>query len=135
MRLELETLLYQRYPSLFSRRDAPEHHEMFHGFQCDDGWFDLIDALCSCIQWDIDKNQAPQGRVVQVKEKFGTLRFYYRGGNDYACGLVDMAVAMSERICETCGAPGKLEHYDGVGWATRCAKYAGERGAASAGKP
>jgi hypothetical protein len=50
--------------------------------------------------------------VDQVKEKFGTLRFYYHGGDDYIRGLVDMADAMSAVTCETCGKPGKL-HTDG----------------------
>ena len=42
----------------------------------------------------------------QIKEKFGTLRFYYHGGDDYIRGLVSMADAMTSRVCEDCGAPG-----------------------------
>lgn len=45
--------------------------------------------------------------AVQVKEKFGGLRFYYRGGDDYIRGVVDMAEEMSYVTCEECGAPGK----------------------------
>ena len=45
--------------------------------------------------------------VIQVKEKFGTLRFYYDGGDDHIHGLVRMAEAMSSVTCETCGVPGK----------------------------
>ena len=44
----------------------------------------------------------------QVKEKFGTLRFYYTGGDDRIDGMVRMAESMSAVTCETCGAPGKL---------------------------
>lgn len=44
----------------------------------------------------------------QVKEKYGTLRFYYGGGDDYIDGLVSMAEEMSSVTCETCGKPGKL---------------------------
>ena len=51
--------------------------------------------------------------VEQVKEKFGTLRFYYRGGDDYVRGLVSMAEAMSGRTCESCGNPAKT---GGEGW-------------------
>jgi hypothetical protein len=43
----------------------------------------------------------------QIKEKFGTLRFYYDGGDDYIRGLESMADSMSARICEDCGKPGK----------------------------
>lgn len=45
--------------------------------------------------------------ATQVKEKFGTLRFYYNGGDDYIRGLASMAEAMSARTCEGCGAPAK----------------------------
>ena len=43
----------------------------------------------------------------QVKEKFGTLRFYYSGGDDIVSGIERMAESMTAVTCETCGAPGK----------------------------
>jgi hypothetical protein len=48
----------------------------------------------------------PQVVAVQVKEKFGGLRFYYNGGDDYIRGLASMAESMSTSTCEECGAPG-----------------------------
>lgn len=45
--------------------------------------------------------------AVQVKEKFGTLRFYYSGGDDFVSGIEHMAESMTAVTCETCGAPGK----------------------------
>jgi hypothetical protein len=39
----------------------------------------------------------------QVKEKFGTLRFYYSGGDDVIDGMVRMAESMSGVTCESCG--------------------------------
>ena len=45
--------------------------------------------------------------AVQVKEKFGGLRFYYSGGDEYIDGLVAMAEAMSCVTCERCGEVGK----------------------------
>jgi len=47
-----------------------------------------------------------QVTATQVKEKFGSLRFYYSGGDEYIEGLVRMAEAMSYVMCEECGAPG-----------------------------
>ena len=44
--------------------------------------------------------------VTQIKEKFGTLRFYYDGGDEYIRGLEDMAESMTARTCEDCGSPG-----------------------------
>jgi len=53
--------------------------------------------------------------VRQVKEKFGTLRFYYDGGDDVIDGMVRMAESMSAVTCEACGAPGTT---GGRGWIT-----------------
>ena len=63
----------------------------------------------------------PQVVVNQVKEKYGTLRFYYTGGDRFVDGLVGMAEEMSLVTCESCGAPGKLR---GRGWYyTACDKH------------
>lgn len=68
--------------------------------------------------------------VDQVKEKFGTLRFYHSGGDDYVDGIVRMGEAMTAVTCETCGAPGETR---GGGWVrTLCetheAEYKEKRG-------
>lgn len=42
----------------------------------------------------------------QIKEKYGTLRFYYSGGDEQVAGMVAVAEAMSSVICEGCGSPG-----------------------------
>ena len=55
----------------------------------------------------------PQVTLDQVKEKFGTLRFYYSGGDDIIDGMVRMAESMSGVTCEECGNPGKSR---GGGW-------------------
>lgn len=52
------------------------------------------------------KDVVPQVVAAQVKEKFGTLRFYYDGGDEYIGAMVSMAESMSARTCEHCGAPG-----------------------------
>lgn len=61
--------------------------------------------------------------VLQVKEKFGTLRFYYAGGDDTVAGMVSMAETMSACTCEVCGNPGKIRR---TGWyQTLCDTHAG----------
>lgn len=57
--------------------------------------------------------RVPQVVALQVKEKFGGLRFYYEGGDDTISEYVAMAEAMSYITCEECGAPGSRS--DG-GW-------------------
>lgn len=121
----LEKELVNKYPSLFGyyneEFDGPAPQISLFGFECGDGWYDIIDSLCETItEQDIDL------KVVQVKEKFGGLRFYYgevevedeRKG-DLLHGAVRMACNMSFRVCESCGSPG--EHRDDGGWyKTRC---------------
>lgn len=55
-------------------------------------------------------------RASQVKEKFGTLRFYTSGHDDYVDGAIAVAEAMSAITCERCGAPGVINE---KGW-LRC---------------
>jgi hypothetical protein len=55
----------------------------------------------------------PQVTLDQVKEKFGTLRFYYTGGDDVIDGMVRMAESMTEVTCEECGNIGERR---GGGW-------------------
>ena len=62
--------------------------------------------------------------VTQVKEKFGTLRFYYNGGDDAIRNYVQMAECMTYVTCENCGAPGKI---GGQGWiSVKCSKCSGD---------
>ena len=127
MQENLDAQLCKEFPKLFIERNMSERETcMCWGFACGDGWYNIIHALCSNIQSHIDwKNResevVPQVVVEQVKEKFGTLRFYYRGGDDYISGLVSMAETMSGCTCDQCGSPGKT---GGSGWIrTLCDKH------------
>lgn len=109
--------LRQRYPAIFAN--------LHWGFMCNDGWFDLIDVLCEQLQFATDRNGAPQVVAVQVKEKFGTLSFYTQNANKAQRGMIAMAAAMSARLCETCGQPGRTL-VAGAFWQTRCAAHTPE---------
>jgi hypothetical protein len=52
----------------------------------------------------IEIETIPQVVADQVKEKFGTLNFYYHGGDDYIHGMVWLAEHMSSNTCEFCGS-------------------------------
>ena len=138
MKQEYDTYLCTTFPKMFVNRYKPmTETTMCWGFECGNGWYHIIRVLCSNIQHHIDwrnrKNElnpnqsiVPQVTVDQVKEKFGTLRFYYTGGDDYIDGLVSMAESMSGVTCEQCGNPGSTV---GRGWLTTlCEKHAEERG-------
>jgi hypothetical protein len=131
MKKELDEQLCQKYPLIFANRHRPMNETaMCWGFDCGDGWFNILDQLCLNIQYYIEwknKKETVVEQVVadQVKEKFGTLRFYYSGGDEHIAGMVAMAESMSSVTCEDCGKPGRSR---GVGWITTvCDEHAEER--------
>ena len=131
MRKELDEALCKKYPEIFRDRHGDMRTTaMCWGFECGDGWYHIIDSACSQIE-----NRAYNNRLngvkfspvtaTQVKEKYGTLRFYYNGGDDYIDGVVSMAETISAKTCETCGAPGELRE---GGWLrTLCDEHAKEQ--------
>jgi len=132
MRKKLDEALCKKYPEIFRDRNGDMRTTaMVWGFDCGDGWYNIIDAVCAQIEnraYNNRRNNVEFHPVVatQVKEKYGTLRFYYTGGDEYVDGVVAMAEAMSAVTCETCGAPGKLRE---GGWLkTLCDEHAKEQG-------
>ena len=169
MKQELDKLLCEKYPKMMVNRNKNMQETcMCWGFDCGDGWFNILDQLMGNIQhhidwkekqrkWAIDYNEMatqakagnfdlfeetvkalpndeykekrlaeivagdfrpvpqsiPQVTLDQVKEKFGTLRFYYSGGDDYISGMVSLAESMTGVTCESCGNVGERR---GGGW-------------------
>lgn len=126
MNEELENKLYEDFPALFENRHKSAAEScMYWGVACGDGWYDLIHDLCSLIQngesnarsrlkyENKDPNEFIPVKFDQIKEKFGGLRVYYSGGNDYIRGAISMAEVMSYKICEVCGNKG---YPDKNGW-------------------
>jgi hypothetical protein len=139
---------------------------MFWGLEVGDGWYDLIDTLCQALTYtystgvQVDEEdgkrlgvkpyadsyyfcvEPPQVIATQVKEKYGTLRFYYREDyneeimslietgkypdlqriidrySDYINGIIHFAETASGRTCEETGQPGELHATGGtrMGW-------------------
>ena len=119
MKQELDELLCKKYSKMMVNRNKNMQETcMCWGFECGDGWFNILDQLMGNIQHHIDwKNRkeevVAQVTLDQVKEKFGTLRFYYSGGDDAIDGMVRMAESMSGVTCEECSAPAQTH---GPGW-------------------
>ena len=83
-----------------------------------EGWEPIVYSLSFLIQSHLDfvnrnGKEVAQVEVTQVKEKFGGLRFYYDGGDDYIDGLVSMAETWASNTCEVCGAKG---HTRSLSW-------------------
>lgn len=105
MKQELQQKLYTKYPKIFSQNTLPmTETAMCWNFQCDDGWYDLIDNLCHDIQEYIDKNNVKQIEATTVKEKFGGLRFYTDHADEHIYKLIEEAERKSFEICEHCGS-------------------------------
>jgi hypothetical protein len=119
MKKELEHSLAQRYPNLYRDLYGDKHQTLlYHGLAVDNGWYHLIDELSSKLEALIEL--APEGspereiRAVQIKEKFGGLRFYLEGQHHPQMSeLIHEAENQSMKICETCGAPGERRF---TGW-------------------
>jgi len=119
--------LYEKYPDLFQNRlKSPRESPMGFGVECNLGWYEIISSVCWMIVQH-ERNQEDNRKYLenndpeklaslpeyfpvkfdQVKEKYGGLRLYFTGGDDYIRGMVRMAEAMSYNICEICGNKGQ----------------------------
>lgn len=167
MNKTLDDRICNKYPKMFRDRNKPMNETaMCRGFQCGEGWFDIIDSLCEALTHtyttsiEIDEEDGkrlgiepsvydrktnyyckiiqPQVVVDTVKEKFGTLRFYYHTELEekmsylketgkyaeldkileryynYFDGIVHFAETLSERTCEVTGLKGEM-HVTGGG--------------------
>jgi len=114
--------LIRKYPEFFEYlkdHKGPIMPIQF-GFECDDGWYWLISALMETIHSYCKQNKKQYPNIVQVKEKFGGLRFYYHGGDKLIDGMVWLAEHLSYKICETCGTTENVI-IDTEGWIyTKC---------------
>ncbi|WP_298933333.1 hypothetical protein [uncultured Ramlibacter sp.] len=106
------------------------------------GWTRVVEDLCKALDALLTDAQAAQFQVEQVKEKYGSLRFYYsvagqadahvdihdRGAHQhlvipaehpagYPIAAIDVLIAKAEQetliTCASCGAPGTLRE---AGW-------------------
>ncbi len=109
MKQELQEKLFRHFPEIFvGRHKTLQESLMPFGIECGDGWEPLIRALCEYIDFQVLKNGVPPVEAVQVKEKFGTLCFYIRGGNERIHEVIHFAEYLSGKTCEWCGQPGIL---------------------------
>lgn len=134
MKAELQNKLFEKYPKIFVQKDlSMKETSMCWGIDCGDGWYTLLDCLCFELQKLTDngedtynyypfgkffanlfrngklmgrwtKKSLPQIEATQIKEKFGTLRFYNSGHCKQAEVLISYAETLSAQTCEICGA-------------------------------
>lgn len=103
------SFLYLNYPILYKNEC---------GFDCGDGWFDLLNDLSLKLEFINGSTDSSKVVALQVKEKFGGLRFYVESGTNEILQLIDEAEAKSLMTCEECGNDGSLRK--GIWWRTLC---------------
>jgi len=110
--------LFNDFPELYKGRyKSIQESLMPFGFECGDGWFNLIYELSDKLS-KLD----PECEAVQVKEKYGGLRFYTNGNSEEGYKLIDEYEDKSYRTCEDCGDTKTAKPRDD-GWIrTQCNK-------------
>jgi hypothetical protein len=123
---ELQDKLFEKYPQIFiNRTKSPMESCMSWGCEVGNGWYELLSSLCWRI-FQHEKNIEDKKRILadqperikeeleyfpvkfdQVKEKYGGLRVYFTGGDNYVEGVIGMAEEYSYKVCEVCGNSGK----------------------------
>ena len=111
--------LAEAFPRLYRNLHAtPEESCLSFGFECGDGWCKLL--------FDLSTELAALPKEIvagQVKEKFGTLRFYLDTSVDEAEDIIRKYEEISSKTCELCGKSGSL--CQRKGWlATMCPECA-----------
>jgi len=80
-------------------------YELF-GIECGSGWKSLYEPIIAlCKKENVD--------ILQIKEKFGTLRFYVANISPFLDDEIRKAEIASQNICEICGSSGKLRNSNG----------------------
>ena len=92
MKQELSETIYQRWGTWFARPNGS-----YVPLSVDDGWFALIQKLLQDIE---NLQPTDEFKVIQVKEKFGGLRFYTSIASLEIDELILKAEKDSYKICE-----------------------------------
>jgi len=120
--------LVEIYPEIFSHSDNNSCMRLF-GFECGDGWFDILKDLIEEIKiiskkWNFsDDAWTGPLKVNQVKEKYGILRFYTNWETEELAQAIGKAENNSKSTCEICGKDGKSLSRD-AWWMVRCERCA-----------
>jgi hypothetical protein len=132
MNTELANKLFKDFPLTFFRELGSREPFGLFSFEVNDGWEPSIRKTAELLEplFQAAKESDPEGyvdgfyRTTQLKEKFGTGRWYI-SGTDKMHEIVTEWEQSTEFICETCGKPGILR---GHSWLyTACGDHAKEQ--------
>ena len=89
-------------------REGPEIIDRRHFFEIGDGWLKLVHNLIEELIW-----AGWDRRLIQCKEKYGSLRFYINGASAECFDIIDSHEFLSRRICEECAAGANVVNING----------------------
>lgn len=92
------------------------NYERF-GVECGDGWKNILQPIFDYIE-KYNNIHDEKIEVLQVKEKFGGLRFYTNFHTEELKELIKHAEDESYVTCELCGSKENIGHT--LGWITTC---------------
>lgn len=101
------TVLRTRYPTWFARMP-------YYDLALPEGWAPLVFEVCEKIdavlrgQTVVRLIDRKHFRVMQIKEKFGTLRIYTWGAPAAVRDIIAEAEITSQMVCLRCGNPGVM---------------------------
>lgn len=115
MKTNWNTKLVDNYPLSF--KNNPEW--LYSNIECNGGWLTLIERMLDSIESHLvalPKNSKVRKNFVveQIKEKFGGLRVYVNGADDFIHDKIVQTEKDSKHICEFCGLGGAMSrngHY------------------------
>jgi hypothetical protein len=102
--------LVEAHPRLFDRPAGKTDRTLGYP-TCEEGWRELLDRMCERMETALREGETI--RIVQIKEKFATVRCYWRGNVSVETTArimeaIALAEARSAITCEQCGAEGRL---------------------------
>jgi hypothetical protein len=108
----------EKMPLIIDPDPTLQNNLMAFGRECDSGWNKLIDELIEKL------NKLPEEiHVLQIKEKWGLLRFYIDTYSLESTALIDEYETISGKTCEICGKKGRVKDIGGRWYKTVCLKH------------
>jgi hypothetical protein len=101
---DLTKNMYAAFPYLYrGHTKTPRDSSMCYGFECGDGWYQILYDLSKALTEYLLLHPSLTLEVMQVKSKFGNLRFYVEGGDAITEEIIFRARQYADVICEISG--------------------------------
>jgi hypothetical protein len=104
--------IIKKYPELFGEPPYdPKETLIAFGLEVSEYWLPILEKGFAKISEEVKKNNLTDYKIIQVKEKFGTLRIYDYNGTQEIHNIIEDMEKECMTICEKCGSPeGKFRH-------------------------